>query len=303
MSLSYSTEEDVVLLQSILKCRAHLKIDKTGEIHPIKHGIPKAAMVEVAVQYWSALKRPNRFPRRSNKALQHHFCRILYKYGIGELLAESGTEENSALRIRLLGKILRDREGLNDRKRRRHWRNALQSSEGEKSSLSCETARKRLCIATESFESPGDLMDRRDALCLSESSVLGNESEYNTDDGQQPIQRMHAKTEPKVEQEIVEDNTKAVRSTCFDLLVQVIQNGEERRRKLEEHYMHIDNVLLNATEVEAANTKPKAGGRDEVLRMEFMKTLLAKRELELREKELELREKEKMWSLLEKMLS
>lgn len=304
MSLSYSTDEDVVLLQSVLKCKAHLKVNHTTEIHPMKHGISKAVMAEVAVQYRSALKRPNKFPRRSNKALQHRFCRILYKYGVGELLEESGTEDNSTLRIRLLEKILRDRERFNDRKRRRYTEKAWHSSNDERSSSSCGSVRKRLCVAAGSIESPGDLMYRRQTQDLTESSLLEKQPDCDNDEKQEFIERKHTETqEPNTEQEILEDKSAAAKGSCFGVLLQAIHDAEERRRKLENHYMHLDKLLLNLAEVEDANTKPQTSERDEVLRLELMKTLLAKWELELREKELEVREKEKIWSLLEKIVS
>ncbi|CAN8062466.1 unnamed protein product [Agarophyton chilense] len=97
---------------------------------------------------------------------------------------------------------------------------------------------------------------------------------------------------------------KEEKSHCLHFILNMLDRKDKRKSRMDERMLNMEETLLCAKGME--NEKGRPSSKDDPqhckLRLEYLKTLLAKRELEFRVQQLEMREKEKMWYLMEKML-
>ncbi|KAI0561008.1 hypothetical protein FGB62_95g076 [Gracilaria domingensis] len=303
MAFMYAVEEDVALLQAVLQIGAHLRIKTDQEINPIKHCISKHVMSEVVERY-HAIKRKEglKFPPRTNKGLSHRFRNLIYRYGIGSL-EDTGTEEVSLLRVRLLSKIVGDREKRNDKKRQRNLGlNPGLCDEGLKERPE-GTPKKRVCISLGNGKLENDKEQASDP-CPDEFSLSKDVvPNHKPSDLVRTVPKVEVKKETELPRETLVKGIDEGKARCLQLIVKMLDQSEERRSRMEERSLAIEEMLLSTKEVDDKNkTQSNEDFRYGKLRLEYMRTMLAKRELELREKELEMRQKEKMWCLMEKML-
>lgn len=313
MGSPYSLTEQVALLKAVVQTGAHVRTCSDDEINPIKYGIPHKYAKQVEQCYNSIiLQETHNYPPRTGQGLRKYFRKILYEYGVG-LLAGSDTTGLSFLRIRILNRILRDREKLNERKRHRKTDQLTSANQSPSKRRHIAAAHKseyipQICWQAQKQEQASQV--KKEVPIQHYDSIMPDE--FNVEEhikfNYEPAEKKHNNSQAmQAEVESINSLADKQPNNIHDNLqwmAKMLMRSEERGLRADERNTMMDRVFHSnriPKWTEAENEHDSFRLRE--LELEFMKTVLARRELELRARELEVREKERIWSVMEKLLT
>lgn len=107
--VSYSVEEDIILLRAIIQLRAHLCTSTANPSDPDANLLPHKVLEEVWNAFFRETTRTEKSsPKRTGTSLRHRFYRLLQCYASNEV-PQDPNSELSQEREKLLERVLHDR--------------------------------------------------------------------------------------------------------------------------------------------------------------------------------------------------